>query len=175
MKYFDTSANELQYYIASQELDVTDLIIIEQKTFSGYGFDIKLSVLGTSHSAHITYQNKTITEVFACKKPFQSDICQTIENPLSLDNDFQFETSDFATKTSFRKIPFHMDEIIKRVANTTGLVTLFPNKVGDLDKKSVTWVEVRFQLSYIEIRSMHTYPDEGAIVLTKSIIQVKNK
>jgi hypothetical protein len=172
IKYEDTTHKALGLIVAENDLDVTNLSIIERKVIG----DIEIGVLGASHYIKVRDNDNILTEVFACKSISGADY-----QPLSvLDDDIENEYKGFMY--SFNQLTFEGDEVDGIINlydllydgdSENGLKVEFPTN-DVVQFPPVTYVQITQNIEkYLEVITLHAYPEENVVVTTETKIKFK--
>jgi hypothetical protein len=175
IKYEDTSHKTLGLAISEKDLDVTDLAILKTKKIG----NIEIGILGASH--YFKYDNgwNKFTEIFACRRlegemtyyPID-ELIKEDEKVFELENfDYYFECSVMTdTKEIINLISLFEEDLTNKECHV--IKVDFPT----LDEpifKACTYVRLveRFDVNYLI--TLHSYPEEGTAVYTKTRLKLK--
>lgn len=185
IEYEDSTYKTLGLALSTKDLDVTDLSIIESRTFG----NVEFGVLGASHYVKIRAFDKVFTEVFACRK-LEGDINYY---PL-IGGDFLFGSNDLTeglieddvfTYGVRINIETDIDVINHVISNFEDMASFddetigikFPTPEGvdvaDLPFEPATYITLVRELNRTLVTTIHTYPEEGVMVFTASKIEKK--
>lgn len=169
IEYKDTSSKELRLAFAWKDLDVTPLDVIEKKTVG----DFEFGILGASHYIKFKNGNEVIfTEVFSCAE-FSSEDTSIIHLQGAKGIDFG---TNIGLKYQFNSRVVEFDELTysemiqKYESNERyGLLFEFPY-VGNPKFTPVTLITNKKEGDALVFETLHAYPEENKLVITKTVI-----
>ena len=183
LKYIDQSALGLRLDIIEGNLDKEQFNILDKGMLIKSNLILNAAVIGASHI--LTFSNSHIVfhEVFACK---DEDELQTnsrriffgslgkVGDGLNLDFGgyilYMFKSQLF----SWADGEFFLTDIEKLArtgdkANCLGLIYEFPHEKFEPVAKTIVFAKIKKQ--GMDISTVHSYPNEGNIVVTKTVVK----
>lgn len=175
MKYLEQTYKDLTLFLLSSLKDLENFTIIASEEVSDESVSVNFGVLSESHFVGITTKNKNFTEVFACTDiiiPNTSKFTfSDLENKTISSNIECFNHSFTTTTHDMEYLDAKLSNLhkLKSRKNTKFLTINFPSaKEGEVH--AITEIFVTLAKNQLEIKSIHTYPNEGTFVLTSSMI-----
>ncbi len=167
IQYEDTSYKKLTLGYALRNIDVSSLNIIDKKEIG----DIEYGVLGASH--YFKIGNK-FTEVFACRPLKNIDYSNNIfdvGDQLYIDND----QMSYLFESSIIEDIHEIEKYFVEFNNKGSLEIKFPTIQNNLPFEAVTYINLDKIGDEIKISSLHSYPEENKIVITKTTVKLKQQ
>lgn len=170
----DQSANDLLYCLYKGLINVTDLMIITEKTVKINEFTIRLGIIGASHFMQVTDSNAlSLTEVFACKQPSGNQQKPYFQLPLQdcLQKQFlQMKNQIIRYETYIDTLNWDVGlEKLTADRSCDWLVKLVYDFPGI--ENATTALFLKENDAGVTLITYHCYPNEKTIVKTKTTIE----
>ena len=176
--YQDDSARRLRLTLVEGELEGADLQVLARAE-QRFGAHIRVgaTIIGSSHVIRYAVGACVWHEVFACvplnagQQPLYTAPVATLTKPVALTPDAQTRYTFSATLTDWAAGATALRRLERQVktGDGLGLVYQFPT-TPHLDDPPQTIVSARRTAprSGVIVKTVHSYPNEGAIVLTRA-------
>ena len=176
--YQDDSARRLRLTLVEGELDGTELrVLARAEQRFGAHIRVAATIIGSSHVIRYAVGACVWHEVFACvplpagQRRLYTAPVATLTKPVELTPDAQTRYTFSATLTDWSAGAAALRRLERQVegGDGLGLVYQFPT-VPHLDDPPQTIVSARLAApqSVVIVETAHSYPNEGAIVLTRA-------
>lgn len=168
MKYEDQSASALNLSLIYGPFNKDGISILSTESFDITNGIVEVGIIGASHFCSVEIGNNTFTEMFACIKrgTYSIENAASIQILESEGYAFTSHIHHFDSEELFIKFI----EDFKKSASQEIKVELSFNFETKNELPAVTSVQVSESKSFINIKTIHAYPNEMNIVLTQSQI-----
>ena len=170
MQYVDQYARDLEYKIFDTNIDTSQISILQTKAIKIKGIQVNVCIIGESHIVEI---EDILTEVFACVNLKENPIMD-----ISLKNGedhIRGEISHGSVALNFSiKVLEDKNMINEHISyfEDSDLIVEFPSK-ENAPFKAITALKISIIKDLLHVESLHSYPNEGRIVLTTEDFHVK--
>lgn len=182
IEYKDTSHKNLCLCLFSEDVSVEHLNVLESKVYN----NVEFGVLGASHFVKVRNDEGEVvlTEVFSCENTF--------EDSLNYDKYSCEENGYVELKKVTDSFSYYNEIIVQNydgqfrnaISNRLRSYEIRPEKCArfkfPLESDSLpfeAWTTVEVddgnESKTIRVDTMHSYPEEGKLVITKSIIRLR--
>jgi hypothetical protein len=176
--YTDQSAGKLRLSVIGGEIDRIKLSVLTEERICIENMEIWASIIGASHAFCIRSGEVILSEVFACTEiDFDNQLISS--GNLERTNGLKIELTQPGLKYLFfsmlekwndSRINFYKDRM-EAAQKNSGIGLIYPFPKADEDPRvPMTIFYALGRNGQMEIRSLHSYPNEDAIVLTKTMI-----
>lgn len=168
MIYIDQNSAELKLSLTNNDFNKKDLQVISTKKITIGGFEIEFGILGASHFVTFKKEDFLFSEIFAC---VEVEGIKPITNHKNVEislYDYSFLSS---VESWFENGECFYNNSILKSKNFDSLYFLFPSeKEGFFQAR--TNIIVSECNGYIVVDTIHAYPNENNVVITKSTIKI---
>ena len=174
IEYKDTSSKELRLAFAREDLDVTNLDIIDKKVIG----DFECGILGASHYIKFIKDGRVLfTEVFSCAE-FSSENTSILQVKdtvsAKLEQSFGNVSYQFSSHIIDYTQEMYSDYMrLYEIETDKALLFEFPYD-GDPEFTPVTLIIYTKHHDAVRFDTLHAYPEENKLVLTKTVINEKD-
>lgn len=168
MIYIDQNSTELKLSLTINKFNKEPLQVISTKEIIMGGFNIEFGILGASHFVTFKKDDFLFSEIFAC---VELDGVDSIKNIDSL----KLERENYSFSSSIKSWSEDGESAYNNAitkANTfPSLEFIFPSeKEGFFQAR--TNISISILNDYIVIDTIHAYPNENNVVVTKSTMKI---
>lgn len=178
----DVSYKVLQLTVISGATDLSGLNVFksDKKYIPNLDLTVHAGIIGTSHFVQLQYNDQIFTELFAC---------ETIENSISkplcylpidaLKDEIALHSDCFNYQFYCQKLPYHSNVnditnwIVKQQQNESFIFLTFDFKTPEqYFPTSRTILAIQPKKNGIDIKTIHEYQEENAIIVSDSKIHL---
>lgn len=168
MIYIDQNSTELKLSLTISDFNKEPLQVISTKEITLGGFNIEFGILGASHFVTFKKDNFLFSEIFACVEIDGIDSMKNIHN-LKLDREnYSFSSS---IKSWYEDGESAYNKAITKTNTFPSLEFVFPSEKEGLFQAR-TNVIISILNGYIIVDTIHAYPNENNVVVTKSTMKI---
>tara|TARA_B100000508_G_scaffold141090_1_gene146258 strand:+ start:1231 stop:1800 length:570 start_codon:yes stop_codon:yes gene_type:complete len=175
--FVDQSAKDINYYLLDEPVDEEQFAVLERAKYKWRGYDVDAKILGESHLFSVRGENDFLQEICACTDVKAHETSLIINGKLS---GYSEAITHRSRKLAYTFHSFYcemdtMEESLTKLLNIINDPNTETNqhifKSGsDIYKFEPTTI-VDLALDHtLTVRTVHTYPNEGVFVFTKSLI-----
>lgn len=185
LNYKDQSAAELEYNLLLSADPESRFNILKKKDIRWQGLSVDFSIIGSSHIVRVNLGSIQLVELLSCvesdglavKRTYQSKKLINFDNyeykevidPDGLSLKYQFHASSINDK-----LENCQQFINKYISNSNDQNMFFYYKFPSLNGLAVTGIEVRCEDKKLQWLTYHSYPEEGLIIKTHSLLEGRN-
>ena len=177
MEYTDQSSGAIRLYLTKGDLTLDQFTVLTTKTFKWGEIAVSFGILGESHYVQIAKGDKIFSEICACTDATMPEHVQVFESNFLANlptegvrtlfddytYDFSFEFKNWEEGSAELKIL----RARQKNSMTEYLSYIFPKHETD-SEEPVTEIYIIQEGSGLKMLSVHTYPNEGMMVFTRS-------
>ena len=175
MIFKDQSVNELTLNLIPYDRDISDLMVLVLNTVSNKTYHVEYGIIGASHFVKVSNNSthEIMMEVFACVELAGTDINSTnimeAQSKSATINSFKYEFHSTIIDETDVQFQSYFDHELAKSSTENGLSYIFPRRDDD-SFTPLTTISLVLKDDMIHISTMHAYPNEGKITITKTKI-----
>lgn len=182
----DQSAGDLWATVSDKYIEIKNLIILEQQTrsYNTFGLKVTAGILGSSHFVRMEHGQQQLTEILSCIKLPNPDliyhqqlnwpICEISINVQGRIYSSICNTYSLGETKGLSEMVEHMETFqekylaAKEQPSAIAMSRVFPGDTSTFEPQTILVVTVDESTKTLHISSLHSYPNEGNLVITHS-------
>lgn len=177
MEYIDQSVKDIRLYLVTGEPQLAQFAVLSQLTVPWGDASLTYGILGASHYVSVARAERTFTEICACVEgTFVAPTRVELSSPIcELPSETTFHSDGLTHTLSYEIFDHrHLDTRIEslKTAHTRVTSHIFPRHEASAAEDPITILGLTPGERTLAITSIHSYPNEGRFIETKSSFTV---